>query len=133
MNPAIIANEPKTKIASTSPSMPKPARRRWTAAEKAECLARFERSAMPTGAFCRKFGLCEQTFYAWKRHARTKDGVKRPSTPVFAEVSVKRPGTEPSAEATAITIRLREGIRLKVPVGTDPAWLGQVLNGLRPL
>jgi transposase-like protein len=133
MNPTIIGNEPKTKIASTSPAMPKPARRRWTAAEKAACLARFEKSALPTGAFCRKSGLCEQTFYAWKRQARVRDGAKRSGTPGFAEVSVKTPGTEPSAEAPAMTIRLGAGIRLEVAVGIDPAWLAQVLNGLRPL
>jgi len=79
-----------------------------------------ERSAMPTGAFCRKFGLCEQTFYAWKRHVRTKDGVKRPSTPVFAEVSVKRPGTESSAEALLSRFVLGKASGLKYPWEQTP-------------
>jgi transposase-like protein len=133
MNPTIIANEPKTKSDSTSPSMLKPARRRWTAAEKAACLARFEKSALPAGAFCKKSGLCAQTFYAWKRQARVRDGAKRPDTPGFAEVSVKTPGIEPSAKPPAMTIRIGADIRLEAAVGTDPAWLAQVLNGLRPL
>src|ERR1035438_1404687 len=59
MNPRISARTTKTAGG--------PRRAPRSEEEKAEYLALFERSGKPVSAFCREHGLCEQTFYYWRK------------------------------------------------------------------
>jgi len=91
MNPTTTATEPTTRRAARRSDAAKPRGRHRTAKEKAKYLSRFAASGMRPAAFCRDFGLCEQTFYAWRRLARGGGAAIHGRRPGFAQVSVKPP------------------------------------------
>jgi hypothetical protein len=70
------------------------------------------------------------SFSAWRRRAGTAAG----SQPEFAEVRVTEP-LRPRRLARpnpvpAVVIRWPGGAQLEATVGTDPRWLGQMLQAL---
>src|ERR1035441_7919725 len=71
MNPKISARTTKTAGG--------PRRAPRSEEEKAEYLALFERSGKSVSAFCREHGLCEQTFYYWRK--RLQPAAKRHKDP----------------------------------------------------
>jgi transposase-like protein len=117
MNPTI-----STRTTKTAGGPKRPLR---SNEEKAEYLALFERSGKPVSAFCREHGLCEQTFYYWRK--RSRSGAVRPAVKAgFAEVAVEAASVSPS-----IIVHLNTGVLLEVPVGADPVWVGRLVGELR--
>lgn len=88
-------------------------------------LALFERSGKSVSAFCREHGLCEQTFYYWRKRLR-RDAILPAVKAGFAEVAVEAAGV-----SSNVTVHLNTGILLEIPVGADPAWVGRLMGELR--
>jgi transposase-like protein len=88
-------------------------------------LALFERSGKSVSAFCREHGLCEQTFYYWRKRLR-RDAILPAAKAGFAEVAVEAAGM-----SSNIVVHLNTGILLEIPVGADPAWVGRLMGELR--
>jgi transposase-like protein len=109
------------------------ARTCWTEQDKAECLALFAQSGVTAAEFCRQLGISAATFSHWRRHARSLDGPSVESGPHFAQVCLTEstPGVNtPPTVAAAVVIHLPGGAKLETPVGTDPAWLAQVMKSM---
>jgi hypothetical protein len=104
------------------------ARRFRTVEERNEFVALFTKSGLSAAAFCREHGLCEQTFYYWRKQAsRSRSAVVAAhSAPRFAEVTVA-----PAGATGAICINLPAGLSIEVHGGTDVTWLGRVVHELR--
>lgn len=102
------------------------ARRRWSAAEKAELLAGFARSGKSASQFCRETGLCQPTFSAWRRLG-ARDAASAPAR--FAAVRVGPPVTP--ATTHQVAIHCLDGCTVVAAVGTDPRWLGALAAALR--
>ena len=101
-------------------------RRRWTAEKKAEYLALFSESGLSQVEFSRKMGLCGSSLSLWCRQAQEgkEHGVLGvPSETGFAEVRVSEPMPGPT-----VMIHLPGGAILEAAVGTDPAWMGQLIK-----
>jgi len=114
-----------TETSRTKPRV----RVRWTATERAEWLALFERSGGTAAEFCRANELSPQTLSVWLR----RRSVPSPSTD---EALVELPRAIVSAAArtaitsSGVTMQLPGGVRMEIVAGTDPIWLGQVLQML---
>jgi len=117
MNPAIGKRTTKTAGGPRRPLRSKE--------EKAQYLALFERSGKSVSAFCLEQGLCEQTFYYWRKRVRP-DAILPAVKAGFAEVAVEAAGVSPS-----IIVHLNTSVLLEVPVGADPAWVGRLVGELR--
>ena len=117
MNPAI-----STRTTKTSGGPRRPLRSKE---EKAEILALFKRSGKSVSAFCREHGLCEQTFYYWRKRVRP-DAILPAVKAGFAEVAIEAAGV-----SSSIIAHLNTGVLLEVPVGADPAWVGRLVGELR--
>jgi len=76
-------------------------------------------------AFCREHGLCEQTFYYWRKRLR-RGAVLAAVKAGFAEVAIEAAGVPSS-----IIVHLNTGVLLEVPVGADPSWVGRLVGELR--
>lgn len=76
-------------------------------------------------AFCQEHGLCEQTFYYWRKRLR-RAAILPAVKAGFAEVSLEAAGV-----SSSIIVHLNTGVLLEVPVGADPAWVGRLLGELR--
>jgi hypothetical protein len=73
--------------------------------------------------------LSAATFSAWGRKStRAGDGADDP-VGGFARVRVA-PALAATTTCAAIVVQVDDNLRVTVPVGTDPVWLGEVLRGL---
>ena len=130
MTPTIDSPLSSPEVAAARESTVRGPRRRWTSEQRREAVAQFAASGLTQAQFCRRAGLSAATFSTWCRKAARHDRVG--ATPVggFARVQVATavPASTPGA---AIVVQVDDGLRVTVPVGTDPVWLGQVLSGLR--
>lgn len=97
------------------------ARRRWSAEERNELLARFATSGRKAAQFCREEGLSAATFSAWCRKARGSR---------FARVRVADEA-DATAGLPAVQIAVGGVYTVKVSAGTDPDWLARLLCALR--
>jgi hypothetical protein len=84
-------------------------------------------SGLCAADFCRQLGISPATFSLWRRAAE--------SAPQFAQVCLTGPepsvrAPEPMTAPTVVMIHLPGGAKLETPVGTDPAWLAQVVKTL---
>ena len=78
-------------------------------------------------AFCREHGLCEQTFYFWRKRVRP-DAILPAVKAGFAEVAMEAAGVSSSI---IVHIHMNTGVLLEIPVGADPAWVGRLVGELR--
>ncbi len=116
---------------------PNPAtERRWR-----QAVRRWERSSETVRDFCLRHGLCESSFYFWKRELRQRDAQRRagrggPSSrrqaPTFVPVQVEAAGGATAAAAddaadVAVEVLLGDGRVVRVRPGFDAATLRQVL------
>jgi hypothetical protein len=86
-------------------------------------LARWRRSGLSVRAFCEAEGLCQPTFYAWRR----KLDHASPTTPAFLPVHIV--GTDVKRPATGdIEVVLANGRCLRVGPGFDPHTLVQLVD-----
>jgi len=99
-------------------------RARYTEQERADYLAKFERSGLSQSEFCREAKLYVSTFSLWRRAATAGMAAQRPG---FAEVRLKT-----SAPAGMVTLHLPSGAKLEVQTTTEAAWhgLGVLLKSL---
>jgi hypothetical protein len=81
--------------------------------------------------FCRRAGLSAATFSSWCRQTTRAGDDAAAAVGGFARVQVASAFVATTTQA-AIVVQVDDGLRVTVPVGTDPLWLGQVLSGLRP-
>jgi len=127
MTPASSLNSGEP-VAGTKPDNPRRRRRRWTAEQKADLLARFGTSGLTAAEFCRQAGLRPATISGWARRQRSTGGVS--ARLGFAEVQLKSavPAVIP---AESLLVQFGPDISLSVPPGIDAVWLGQLLRAAR--
>lgn len=92
--------------------------RRWR-----EVLSRQASSGLSVRDSCRREGVKEASFYAWRRTIGERDGE---STPAFLPVAV----SDPAKGELSIAIELIGGRVLKLPTTTPAAWLAELLLAL---
>jgi hypothetical protein len=87
-------------------------------------LESWQRSGLSVAAFCRRSGVAEQHFYAWRRILAQRDAAQ----PGFVAVRVEgAPGPDPDGSVEVI---LGNGRRLRVGPGFDAATLRQAVAAL---
>jgi hypothetical protein len=90
-----------------------------------DLIARWKRSGISVCDFCTDQGVSESSFFAWKRELAARDQVVTPATtsmPTFVPVRV--------APSATIEVVLRSGVVVRVPVGTDPLAVAQLVAAL---
>jgi hypothetical protein len=87
-------------------------------------LERWQRSGLSAAAFCRRQGVAEGRFYAWRRILARRDAEQTAFVPVRV---LAEPASLPDA---SLELVLPNGRRLRVPRGFDAATLRQVLATL---
>jgi hypothetical protein len=100
---------------------------RWQAV-----VADFASSGLAVAEFCRARGVCEQSFYAWRKRLSHGDALS--AGPSFVPVVVQGRvggGCEPG-DACA-SIELRGGRVLRLPVSMPAARLAEVVHALEGL
>ena len=94
--------------------------RRWR-----DLITRWERSDLTIRDFCSDHRISEPSFYAWRRELATRDRAATPATaaiPTFVPVRVASP--------TVIEVVLPTGVVVRVPIGTDPPTVAQLVAAL---
>lgn len=103
-----------------------------------DVLARRVASGLSVRAFCRRAGLCEASFYAWRRTIRERDGKQAPlwmaralqgrlaKAPAFVPAMISG---ESRCDA-AIVIELAGGRTLKLPEAMDAARVAEIVHAL---
>ena len=90
-----------------------------------DLIARWRRSSISICDFCTDQRVSESSFYAWKRELAARDRVVTSTTtpmPTFVPVRV--------APAATIEVVLNSGVVVRVPVGTDPMTVAQLVAAL---
>lgn len=123
-------------------------RRRWSDAEKTKIVAETFVAGSKVSEVARRWQLSAQQIWGWRREARSGSLVLSSGTAVRAEpdfvpivteapsaVPAVPPGSERPAGALPVStpvieISLGDAI-VRVPRGTDCAWLAKVLRALR--
>jgi transposase-like protein len=97
-------------------------RRRWSAADKERILAGYAQREGTQAEFCREQGVSVPTLAVWLRNSR---GQPRAGNPGLVEL---RPGP---IGANDVLVELMGGVTVRIPPGTEPRWLAQVIAALR--
>jgi transposase-like protein len=85
-------------------------------------LRQWQRSGQRVRAFCSVHGLCEASFYAWRRTIQERDGHGWAGDPRPAFVPVTL-----ATVAASLEVVLADGRVVRVPAGFDAATLRQLL------
>jgi len=89
-----------------------------------------KRSGLPVRGFCEKEGICEHSFYVWRRRLEQGAQAEPEQPPVrFALVETKEPAPRQTAEGLELV--LAGGARLRIGAGVDGVTLRTVLEALR--
>jgi len=96
-------------------------------------LKRHAKSELSARAFCRREGLSEPSFYAWRGTIRKRDAVEHRSTPgtsppvgpAFLPVAIRDPWAE-----GAIVIELRGGRLLRLPESMAASRVAELVQAL---
>jgi len=86
-----------------------------------ELISQHRQSGLPVKAFCQKHGVCEQSFYSWRKRI-TDDQPARFALVETSGAASNRP---------ALELVLAGGDRLQIAPGVDVATLRTVLALLR--
>ena len=102
-----------------------------SAEEQQRLLARFERSGQSLKRFCLENDVALSTLTYWRRQAR--QSAPRSSGTALVEVSstkvsVASLGRSPLCSPGSVEIRLPNRVELSVSVGTDSAWVRELLR-----
>ena len=84
-------------------------------------IRQWKRSGLKVSAFCRRYGLTEARFYAWRRMLTQRDAGRAAFVPVRV-LADKQPANDGTLE-----LILAGGRRLRLPTGFDAATLRQAL------
>ncbi len=96
-----------------------------------EVLARQVASGLSGRAFCRREGLSEASFYAWRRTLAGRDGESLPQLP-----AAQRPAFVPAMvtgeprPGKSILLELAGGRVLRLPDSMAAAWLAELVHAL---
>ncbi len=88
-----------------------------------EVLARRDKSGLSVRVFCRREGLPESAFYAWRRTIRQRDAQR----PAFVPVQVQ---TEAARDDGEIVVELRGGRVLHLPITMPPVQLAALIHAI---
>ena len=124
-------------IPTAFPTTASPRRRRVlrkrSIEERQRLLALFERSGQTLKRFCREHDVALSSLTFWQRQARRSSLgklqgvlVEVPAT-VVSPTALRRPAP---LSPGSVEIRLPNRVELSVSVGTDSAWVGELLRGL---
>ena len=107
-------------------------RRRWSAAEKARIVAETLVPGAGVSAVARRWQLCPQQVFAWRREARTTAEMppERADRGMPAFVPIVAPAVSAASAAAVIEIELA-GAVVRVGSGLDGAVLSAVLRAVR--
>jgi transposase-like protein len=97
-------------------------RHRWSAADKEKILAVYPQREGTQAEFCREQGVSVPTLAVWLRKSRAQSPAGNPG---LVEL---RPGRIGSSD---VLVELLGGVTVRVPPGTEPRWLAQVIAALR--
>ena len=122
-------------------------RRRWSEAEKARIVAETLVPGAVVSAIARRWQVCPQQVFGWRRAARAGDVAlpTKPERPAFVPIvgaaarplvteaapptpAMTAPPVAPAAPAVEVTLA---GAVVRVAPGTDGAWLTAVLRAVR--
>ena len=126
-----------SSIPTDLPSIPSPRERRAvrkrSAEERRRLLALFERSGQSLKQFCLEHEVALSSLTFWRSQARRRAAAKRagalvevPATVVTATALVRPEPFVPGA----VEVRLPNRVELSVSVGTNAAWVGELLREL---
>ena len=124
-----------SSFSEDSRSLPQPRKprmqRKRSAEEQQRLLALFERSGQSLKRFCLENGVALSTLTCWRQQAR-QSTTRNSGTAVVevssTTVSMDSPQRSPLCLAASVEIRLPNRVELSVPVGTDAAWLRELLR-----
>lgn len=92
-------------------------------------VARHAASGLSVRAFCRRAGLGEASFYAWRRTIGERD--RAPKGAAFVPVVVNATGPASTLPQPAtLAIELRGGRLLRLPATISPARLARIVRAL---
>ena len=94
--------------------------RRWR-----DLIGRWQRCGLTIRDFCGAEEIAEASFYAWRREIARRDHAQAktiPATPNFVPIRITPVAT--------IEVVLTTGVIVRVPVGTDPAAVAQLVAAL---
>jgi transposase-like protein len=114
------------------PRKPRALRKR-SAEERVRLLAQFERSGQTHKQFCREHEVALSTMTFWLRQARQSARSRSAGVLVEVPVSAAAPDSPRGAALLSpgsVDIRLPNRVELSVLVGTDSAWVSQLLQEL---
>jgi len=94
-------------------------RRRYSAEEKSEILAAYERRTSTQRMFCMERGVSMATVYMWRR--------KQQSLLVRQSGFVELPDASIAGRDYAVHLELSGGASLRISEGTDVRWLRDLL------
>ena len=98
-----------------------------------EAIGRWRRSGQTIRGFCRKQGLSEVSFHAWRRTIAQRDEQVPCATPLNCEpvfVPVRLTPAVPGANEVPLELVLGSGRIVRVPPGFDADTLRQLLTVL---
>ena len=101
-----------------------PTRRKFTASERADWVARYRQSGLTQSAFARQRGLPLGTLHQWLH--RFKDYPSPPQPPIFKELILPA-----SAPAWSAEISLGQDCIVRLGASASPEFVVQVVNRLR--
>lgn len=99
----------------------------WTAAERAEWLALYERSGQSAAEFCRQNDLSPATLYFWLRQ---QQGAPSGEEGALVEVPLAMATALERRTGGIVGVELPNGLRLQVPVGVDITWLSVLVQSV---
>jgi transposase-like protein len=95
-------------------------------------VADFASSGLAVGEFCRARGVCEQSFYAWRKRLSRGDALS--DGPGFVPVVVRGRGVGGAEPGDACaSIELRGGRVLRLPLSMPAARMAELVRALEGL
>jgi transposase-like protein len=105
-------------------------RTRWTAEERAEWVRLLENSGQGLSEFCRENDLAESTVSLWRKQLR-EPAAATGAEEDFIEVDLPTRAVAAQLSPSTVTLRMADGTSIAAPVGTDAAWLADLIRQLR--
>jgi transposase len=114
--------------ATAPPPLPRPrvaTRQAWV-----ERLARFPDSGLSPAQFCTQEGVSLPSFYAWKRRLATEALDPAPAAPPTGDAGPRLLPVRLPAPAALLELVLPSGAVLRIPPGSDLAWVRSLVEAL---